>query len=167
MINRWVFFFVHFVLGFSVLWLTYYYSQGVVWGWGLSPVFSLERSAIEISFLVAAVFWGNLGWGSWVRLSAVSTSSDFVSELADSTAPLAIFTPVVIGALEFWSELDSWGIYWAADSINSFWLLSSVVVWVALYLYRVEQKRHGQAWWIKNSCRSMSVEMLKARVPEQ
>lgn len=95
---RWVYFSLHFAIGFFALWLSYTYAKlSFLAG---SPPLWLE-GLVETSYLVLGVTWGNIGWNSFTRKIPRGASASLVTyAISNTVAPLAIILPIFINAVD-------------------------------------------------------------------
>ena len=143
--GRHVFFAIHFVVGFLLLWLMYQYAHTSLLPPEHPPLW-LE-SAVETSYLVAGVAWGNLGWDALKRIPQNADRSLLLYVLSRTMAPVAVFLPLVAIVLDFFYQ----GIYlsWrlAVSWENAGLLAAAAFVLVSQRLYaRSEKGFFYRAW---------------------
>lgn len=144
--KRWIYFILHFVGGFLILWLTYKVAlEDLLPRHGASL---LLTTAINTSYLVCGVIWGNVGWDTFKNFKEERWSF-LPYALSQTLAPVIITFPVIIIALEvfFQGQYLSWRI--ACTLTNVFFLGLVVVNFVLLLLYKRSERNFFYSAWGK------------------
>ena len=128
---RWLYFTLHFLVGFSVLWLSYTYANVSFLSSGSHPLW-LE-GPIETSYLVAGVAWGN---AFTRRIPRDSKFSLVAYVLSLTIAPVAIFLPVLINIIDL--VKNGVEIWWRSAVSFPYAVLNvmAVVLLIILFVYR-------------------------------
>jgi|SRR5690554_944842 len=131
---RYAFFLIHFVGGFVVLFLSYYYIQMLLGEQLLNNV--LLKSFVEVSYLVTGVVWGNAGWDRFGKFTSKCSLSELTQALVTTTTPVTIIFPpiVVISELLIRSSEHGWEWAWYQTSLMMVWL--SFASLALIYIYR-------------------------------
>lgn len=97
---RWIYFVLHFVIGFFALWLSYTYAK-ISFLHDTNNVSLWLQGFVETTYLVLGVVWGSIGWDTFTRrIPPDSRPSLVVYALSQTLAPVAILLPVVFNAIE-------------------------------------------------------------------
>ena len=143
--GRRIFFALHFVLGFFLLWLLYQVIHYNVLP-RTNPPLWLE-AAVETAYLVTGVIWGNLGWDTFKKLSDDSEFSLMVYVLSRTLAPVVIVLPIFLVILDMFSQGEylSWRLAWTWQ--NCTLVACAVVESILLSLYRKSEKGFFYRAW--------------------
>lgn len=95
-----IFFFFHIVLGFYVLWLSYYRLNKAAADLNLSSHSLLIESAKETLFLILCVIWGNIGWDKFKQIKTEGKFSDLTQYLSAISFPFCFSVIGIIYLLE-------------------------------------------------------------------
>jgi len=121
-----VFLFLHFVMGFFTIWLTYYQLNMILES-NNSPL--LWKSGLETLYLVVGVFWGNVGWDYYTNIKNGCKSTEIVDYFLRFLAPgifvFPIFLSIVQAVVSTFQDGFAWGWY----------QLSSPVVWFTVVIF--------------------------------
>jgi len=132
--GRGIFFALHFMLGFLVLWLIYQSIQHSVLP-GTNPALWLE-AAVETAYLVTGVIWGNLGWDTFKKIPEKAKFSLMIYVLSRTLAPVVIVLPIFLIVLDmfFLGKYLSWRL--ALTWQNWLLVVFAVVGLILLGFYR-------------------------------
>lgn len=142
---RWIFFFLHFVLGFLLLWLILQLTQ-----YGLFPRHGAQlwaEAAVQTIYLVAGVIWGNVGWDAFKQIPNGAQFSLMVYTLSRTVAPIAIGIPLPLIALSpfFQGQYISWRLMFTWQ--NAVLLCVAIVVFLLQKAYRRSEKGFFYKSW--------------------
>ncbi|CAA0337074.1 membrane hypothetical protein [Alteromonas infernus] len=142
---KWLFIMLHFVGGFFVLWLAYYYLQLLLEG----PLTDnlLVKSLLETSYLVAGVAWGNIGWDRLNAITPKTSASDISKNIIFTTAPISIIVPgiLLVSELVFRVSEGGWSWAWYHFSVSTIWGVVVVISLIFAYRKYVTGKSSSQA----------------------
>ena len=132
--GRSIFFAVHFIGGFLLLWLLNQAIHVTLLPDEGAPLW--VEAGIETLYLVAAVVWGNVGWDSLKRITANAPGSLLVYVLSRTLAPVAIWLPLFLIPMDFIhrGHLLPWKL--AATWQNGLLLILGIAVFVLQRVYR-------------------------------
>lgn len=131
---RYTFFVIHFIGGFAVLFLSYYYIQMLLGEELFTNV--LLKSFVEVSYLVTGVVWGNAGWDRFGKFTSKCGLSELTQALVTTTAPVTIIFPPIVAVSELLIRTSEFGWEWAwyRTSLMLVWL--SFASLALIYIYR-------------------------------
>ncbi len=116
-----IFIFLHFIVGFFCLWLTYFQLSMLLEANGNELFW---KSGLETLYLVVGVFWGNVGWDYYSKVKNGALSSEIAGYLIKFSAPGIFVFPIVVsivqGIVGYNNEGWFWGYYQLSTSV--FWL---------------------------------------------
>ncbi len=121
-----IFIFLHFVMGFFTLWLTYY-QLNMILEFNDSPLF--WKSGLETLYLVVGVVWGNVGWDYYTNIKNGCKSSEIVDYLVNFSAPGIFLFPIFLSIIQAVVSTFQDGFVWG------WYQLSSSGVWFALVMF--------------------------------
>ena len=132
-----IFIFLHFVMGFFSLWLTYYQLNMILES-NDSPL--LWKSGLETLYLVVGVFWGNVGWDYFTNIKNGCKSSEIVDYFVRFSAPGVFLFPIFISIVQAVVSTFQNGFAWGWYQLSSSGVWFAVVMFIAL---KVVSKRRA------------------------
>lgn len=143
--KRWIFFTLHFALGFVMLWFLHKLAQFSFLPLGRAPLWS--QALVDTLYLVAGVIWGNVGWDAFKRFPKDASWSLFIYVLSRTLVPVLVALPLAIFILSlfFQTHYLSWRatVTWQ----NSVLLGSAILVLVLQRLYRRSEEGFFHKAW--------------------
>jgi len=116
-----VFIFLHFMVGFFCLWLTYFQLSILLEENGNELFW---KSGLETLYLVVGVFWGNVGWDYYSKVKDGASSSEIAGYLIKFSAPGIFVFPIVVSIIQAVVSFNHEGWFWGYYqlSTSAFWL---------------------------------------------
>tara|TARA_R110000764_G_scaffold69859_1_gene144461 strand:+ start:1564 stop:2088 length:525 start_codon:yes stop_codon:yes gene_type:complete len=121
--------FLHFIVGFFCLWLTYFQLTMIVEQNGNSLFW---KSGLETLYLAVGVVWGNIGWDYYSNIKKGIEPKEIVNYLINFSAPCIFIFPIIISVIQAIVGTQQHGLFWGYYQLTSSLFWFSIVAFILL-----------------------------------